>query len=226
LNGIEIQSLARTAAEIFRRLARDQTMQPESAIVATVDATNEATALALAAIGTRIKQIRVSRGMTLQSLSEASGVSPSMLSLVERGRASPSIGTLVVIASSLGVTMSDLVAQDVSAEEKLVVRAVEPKAIETAQHVIRRVLREDRSRGLSIAVNEYAPATGNADQPISHDGFEYGFVLEGQLTVTVEETTYVLGAGDLISYSSRRPHRIWNYSNARVRTIWLNLKRD
>jgi len=155
-----------------------------------------------------------------------SGLSPSMLSLVERGRASPSIGSLVVIASALGVTMSDLVANDPLPEERLVVRSSDAKAVETAQHVIRRVLREDKSRGLSVAVNEYAPGTGNADQPITHDGFEYGFILEGQLTVSVEETSYVLDAGDLISYSSRRPHRLWNYSDARVRTLWFNLSRD
>src|SRR3569833_1963158 len=164
--------------------------------------------------------------MTLQALSDSSGLSPSMLSLVERGRASPSIGSLVVIASSLGVTMSDLVAGDAAAEENLVVRASEPKAIETAQHVLRRVLREDRSRGLSIAVNEYAPGTGNADQAISHDGYEYGFILEGQLTVTVDGTGHVLNAGDLISYSSRRPHHLWNHGKSRVRTIWFNLTRD
>ncbi len=203
-------------------------MEPATDIPVTsaVNGFTEATASALTAIGIRIKEIRLARGMTLQTLSDASGLSPSMLSLVERGRASPSIGSLVVIASSLGVTMSDLVAGDETSEEKLVVRASEPKAIETAQHVIRRVLREDRSRGLSIAVNEYVPGTGNADQPISHDGFEFGFILEGRLTVTVDGMANVLEAGDLISYSSRRPHRIWNYSESRVRTIWFNLIRD
>lgn len=201
-------------------------MTTEGTAVSSVGGLGDPTTIALTAIGLRIKEIRSSRGMTLQGLSDASGVSASMLSLVERGRASPSIGTLVVIASSLGVTMSDLVAAEIVADEKLVVRASDPKSIETVQHVIRRVLREDRSRGVSIALNEYAPGTGSADQPVSHDGFEYGFVLEGQLTVTVDGTTYVLEAGDLISYNSHRPHRIWNYSHARVRTIWYNLTRD
>jgi transcriptional regulator with XRE-family HTH domain len=187
---------------------------------------NDATASALIAIGLRIKEIRLARGMTLQTLSDASGLSPSMISLVERGRASPSIGSLVVIASSLGVMMSELVRAEPTPEEKLVVRASETRPIETAQHVIRRVLREDRSRGLSVAVNEYAPNTGSADRPFTHEGFEYGFVLEGQLTVTVEETPYVLEPGDLISYRSRRPHRLWNYSAVRVRTLWINLTRD
>ncbi len=197
-----------------------------SAIVAEAENLPDAAASALTAIGIRIKEIRLTRGMTLQTLSDASSLSPSMLSLVERGRASPSIGSLVVIASALGVTMSDLVSRDPAPEEELVVRASEPKGIETAQHVIRRVLREDRTRGLSVAVNEYAPNTGNADQPVTHDGFEYGYILEGQLTVTVEEMSYILQLGDLISYSSRRPHRIWNYSGSRVRTLWLNLSRE
>jgi transcriptional regulator with XRE-family HTH domain len=186
----------------------------------------DATATALTAIGIRIRETRQARGMTLQGLADASGLSPSMLSLVERGRASPSIGSLVVIASSLGVTMSDLLAGDPAPEEKLVVRSSEQKAIETAQHVIRRLLREDRSRGVSVALNEYEPHTGNADRPITHDGFEYGFILEGKLTVEVDGTAYVLEAGDLISYSSRRPHRIWNHSEGRVQTLWFNLSRD
>ena len=85
----------------------------------------DATAAALTAIGLRIKEIRLARGMTLQTLSEASGLSPSMISLVERGRASPSIGSLVVIASSLGVMMSELVRAEPTPEEKLVVRGSE-----------------------------------------------------------------------------------------------------
>ena len=194
--------------------------------LALTDGVAEATAAALAAIGLRIREVRLKRAMTLQALSDASRLSQSMLSLVERGRASPSIGSLVVIASSLGVTMSELLAGDPAPEDMLVVRSSEQRAIETVQHVVRRLLREDKSRGVSVALNEYEPETGNAERPITHDGFEYGFILEGQLTVEVEGKAYVLQAGDLISYSSRRPHRIWNRSPARVRTLWFNLVRD
>ncbi len=187
---------------------------------------SDAAAIALAAIGVRIREVRLARSMTLQGLAEASGLSPSMLSLVERGRASPSIGSLVVIASALDVAMSDLLAGEPAPEERLVVRAAEQPAIETAQHVIRRLLREDRSRGVAVALNEYEPHTGSANQPVAHSGFEYGFILEGKLTVEVDGAAFVLGAGDLISYSSRRPHRIWNHGTQKVRTLWFNLDRD
>src|SRR5689334_13224610 len=130
------------------------------------DAVAETTASALAAIGIRIRETRLAKGMTLQGLADISGLSPSMLSLVERGRASPSIGSLIVISNALGVTMSDIIVNEPQQDERLVIRAKDQQIVETAEHVIRRVLREDRSRGISIAVNEYQPSTGSAENPI------------------------------------------------------------
>ena len=186
----------------------------------------ETTANTLAAIGFRIRELRQLRGLTLQELADVSGLSTSMLSLVERGRASPSIGSLIVIASALGVAMSDLLVNGSDSEEKIVVRASEARTVETAQHVVRRLLREDRTRGVSVAVNEYAPHTGSTEHPIAHEGFEYGFVLQGELTVEVDGTKHVLRQGDLIAYSSRRKHKIWNHGKTKVRTLWFNLDRE
>ena len=186
----------------------------------------ETTNSALTAIGGRIREARLSRGMTLQSLAAASGLSPSMLSLVERGRATPSIGSLIVIANALGVTMSEIVATVATAPAGVVVRRADHQIIETARHVIRRVLREDPSRGISIAINEYEPDTGSSDRPVSHDGYEYGLVLEGTLTIEVDGMSYVLTHGDLISYNSRKPHKIWNHGKRRLRTLWINLRRE
>lgn len=198
----------------------------EKNVDAASDNTDTVMNQALAAIGGRIRELRQSRNWTLQALASATGLSSGMLSLVERGRASPSIGSLIIISNVLDVTMSDLLAEGKAADEKIVVRYSEAKLIETSQHVIRRVLKEDQTHALSIAINEYEPHTGSSESPISHEGFEYGFVLEGKLSVEVDQAKYLLEPGDLISYSSRRPHRIWNHSAQKVRTLWINLKRD
>jgi transcriptional regulator with XRE-family HTH domain len=190
------------------------------------DEVARATAEILAGIGERIRTTRLAQGMTLQSLAAAANRSPSMLSLVERGRATPSIGSLVVIANCLGVAMSDLIAPGPPANPGVVVRVADQQIVETANHVVRRIIREDRVRGVSIAINEYQPNTGNSDQPVSHDGYEYGIVLEGTLSVEVDGTPFVLACGDLISYSSSKPHRLWNYTTEKVRTLWFNLQRD
>ena len=54
-------------------------------------------------------------------------------------------------------------------------------------------------------------------------GHEYGFVLDGKLTVEVDGQSYSLGKGDLISYSSRARHRIRNHGKRPARTLWFNL---
>lgn len=186
----------------------------------------ESAAQTLLAIGLKIREIRQMRGLTLQALAESTKLSPSMLSLVERGRASPSIGTLIVVANALAITMSDLLQSEPEADESLVVRADEAKIVETAEHVVRRQLRSDRDHGITIAVNEYAPHTGSNEKPISHEGFEYGYILAGQLTVEVDSQEHHLSKGDLISYKSTRPHRIWNNGETVTRTLWFNLNRD
>lgn len=193
---------------------------------AVVETAEDASNAVVAAIGNRLRALRQEREMTLQDLAEATDLSPSMLSLVERGRAAPSIQSLIVIANALNVTMSELIVTDQADDERIVIRAADQPFVKTAQNVVRRVLREDRARGISLAMNEYAPDTGSALKRGAHAGFEYGFVLEGQLTVELENVTYQLKAGDLISFESKRPHRFWNNGSKRVRTLWINLKGD
>ncbi|WP_256570591.1 cupin domain-containing protein [Bradyrhizobium sp. CCGUVB1N3] len=190
------------------------------------EAAEDSSSAVVAAIGNRLRILRQEREMTLQALAEATALSPSMLSLVERGRAAPSIQSLIVIANALNVTMSDLIVTEEPGEERVVIRTSDQPFVKTAQDAIRRVLREDRSRGISLAVNEYEPETGSSLKRGAHSGFEYGFVLEGTLTVELENVTYQLKAGDLISFESRRPHRFWNNGSKRVRTLWINLKGD
>jgi len=180
----------------------------------------------LAAIGLRVRELRLARGMTLKTLAAKTNLSPSMLSLVERSCASPSIGSLFVIASALGVTISDLIVHEHASEDGLVVRGSDQPAVETAKHVVCRILREDRTRGVSVTLNEFAPNTASAEKATAHDGFEYGYVLEGTLTVEVDGVLYELRAGELISYSSRRRHRLWNRSNGKARGLWFNISRD
>jgi transcriptional regulator with XRE-family HTH domain len=178
----------------------------------------------VAAIGNRIRRLRSEQRKTLKALAERTGVSPSMLSLVERGKTSPSIGTLVAISSALGVHMSDLLVDEEEPVQDLVSRRKDQHSFTTPLGVQRRVLRVDRSRGLEIAINEYEPDSGSARELTHHDGYEYGVVLKGRLTIELEgEVPQELRAGDLIAYPSTTPHRIWNHSSSHVQALWLNL---
>lgn len=184
------------------------------------------TADVLATIGRNIRALRNDRGLTLQALAEQTRLSPSMLSLLERGKTGPSIGTLVVIASALGAQMSDLLANDRGGADDIVSRVADQRVYETTAGVTRRILKRDRRRGVEIAMNVYKPGTASAPEPLAHEGCEFGVVLEGTLDVTVGGRSYSLQPGDLISYDSNRPHRFVNNGTSPTRTLWVNLKSD
>jgi transcriptional regulator with XRE-family HTH domain len=175
----------------------------------------------LAAIGQNVRRLRNEKGLTLQALAKRTGLSPSMLSLVERGKAGSSIGRLVVLASALDTEMSDLLG-DNGRDDECVSRSKSQRVVETVGGVSRRIATNDRKRGIEIAVNEYRPATASS---VRHEGFEYGIILQGRLEVTVQGQKHVLNPGDLISYSSTQPHRIANVGARPARALWINLRR-
>ena len=180
---------------------------------------------ALLAIGSRIRQLRGERGLTLQGLAEMTGLSSSLLSLVERGKTSPSIGTLVAIAHAFDVHMTDLMPETPATEVLPVLRHDEQRVYATPEGVTRRILRDDRIRGLELALNEYGPGGRSADSLLHHAGYEYGVVIEGTLTVEMDGDSFELQPGDSIAYDSTQPHRIMNKGRRAARAMWVNLDR-
>src|SRR5262245_32588337 len=109
----------------------------------------------IARIGTRIRDLRKMKAMPLRTLAESTGLSMSMLSLVERGKTSPSIGTLIAICSALDVHMGDLLAPAHLVPLDPVSRAADQAVVQTREGVERRILRDDRLNGVEIAINQY-----------------------------------------------------------------------
>jgi transcriptional regulator with XRE-family HTH domain len=177
----------------------------------------------LDAVGKNLRTLRRTRNLTLQALSERTGLSISMLSLLERGKASPSVGTLVVVSSELGVPISELLGSPPQ-EGEIITRYANQSVVTTREGVVHRVVTNDQSRGLEITLNQYGSGTANSAEPIAHAGFEYGLVLDGSLEVIVNGTAYSLGAGDLISYQSTQPHRIVNTGEQSASALWINLR--
>lgn len=179
----------------------------------------------LRAIGKNIRASRLAQGLTLTALADKTGLSPSMLSLVERGKASASVGTLVAISSVLDLHIADLLGKR-EHENEIVTSLANQNVLKGLRGVVHRVVADDHARGLQITFNEYGRGTSNSHDPITHKGFEYGLVLGGSLEVTVDGVKHSLSAGDLISYRSTRPHRIVNRGKVRASAIWINLRTD
>jgi transcriptional regulator with XRE-family HTH domain len=172
-------------------------------------------------IGRRIREAREASGLTLRAVSTATGLSTSMLSLVERGRTSPSIGTLVSICDALGMPMASLFAT-VDSADAVLIRSDETVS-HSAEGVTRRIIFDDRTHALELSEHVYAPGSASGDVPTHHSGEEIGIVIDGQLDVEVNNTTYELSAGDAVHFSSSAPHRFSNPRRRPARAVWVNI---
>lgn len=155
-------------------------------------------------------------------VAEATGLSPSMLSMVERGQANPSIGSLMAIAGALGVSMVSLFG-DPAQSGAPVIRADQQPVLTTRRGVRRRLLIRDGDSSVEVAENTYAPGTASAETPIRHLGREMGVVLNGALAVEVGGERYVLHPGDAVVFDSTTPHRFVNVGRGTARTLWINV---
>jgi transcriptional regulator with XRE-family HTH domain len=177
----------------------------------------------LRAVGRKLRLRRVERGFTLQAVAERTGVSAAMLSLVERGKASPSVGTLVAINSLLNLHIPELLGNTTDNQDP-VTRAKKQTLVKPLRGVTHRVIADDQARGLQMTLNHYSRGSANSPEPITHGGFEYGYVLDGELEVTVDGEAHRLRPGDLISYWSSKPHRIVNRGRKKATALWINLR--
>ena len=186
---------------------------------------NEKTNKTLTIIGNRIRELRSEKNLTLRTLAQISGISPSMLSLLERGKSAPSIGTLVLIATALDAQMNDLLETKNERKDNIVSYHNKQKVYSTSQGVTRRILKHERSLGVELAINEYNPKTNSNSEPKGHNGYEFGVVLQGELELQLEDSNFILNVSDAISYDSRIPHKISNNSNSIAKALWVNVKK-
>jgi transcriptional regulator with XRE-family HTH domain/quercetin dioxygenase-like cupin family protein len=195
-------------------------------------------------VGAGLRKHREDAGMSLRALAREVGVSPSLISQIEHGKASPSVATLYAIVSVLGVSLDELffhnprgaaAATDPSSSEPQagtgqegtppshwrapsegpVLRAANRLTLTLATGVRWERLTASHDPGVEFLHCTYAAGGESAppEELISHDGSEYGIVLEGRCGATVGEEDYELEAGDSIAFDSRTPHRIWNLSD-------------
>lgn len=174
-------------------------------------------------IGSRIRAAREARSMSIKDVAEATGLSAAMVSLVERGKTSPSIGTIVAISDTLGLSMASLFLAGQSPTSP-VVRREQQEVRATADGMTRRLLVTEPLIGYEISEHEYDP--GGCSGPIAthHSGFECGVVLAGSIYVELGNEKYLLKHGDVIRFRSPTPHRFVNAAQETSRALWFNMR--
>jgi len=164
-------------------------------------------------LGPKVRELRKQRNMTMGELAQATGLTPSALSQIERGRVDPAIRTLRAIADALRVPVFHFFLEEPS--PSIVVRKDERAHFTFPdRNVVNELLTPDLQRNLEMMTATLAPGTSTADAPMGHAGDECLFVLYGQALLEVGGSQYLLDAEDSIYIDAGVPHRITNPSDA------------
>lgn len=179
-----------------------------------------------AALGTRVRTLRLDAGLSLRSLGERAQLSASFLSLVERGQASMALTSLLRVATALGVSPTVFfAAEDTPPEPELgphIARGVRGHfgTLISPGRTYRLLSPGGAGLQLEPMLLTLDPQSGPT-APAAHLGEEFLLVMSGSVTCVVAGSMYVLSQGDSLHLSSEVPHAVYNEQLAPAELLWL-----
>lgn len=170
----------------------------------------DAAALARA-IGTRVRQERKGRELTLEQLANAAGVSRRMLVSVEQGTVNPSVGTLLRLSEALGVGLPTLV-EPPATKAVRVTRCGEGATLWTGVHGGTGVLLAATESPDVVELWDWtlAPAERHASKAHAAGTRELLQVQTGTVSLEIDGETHVLASGDAIAFHGDVDHAYAN----------------
>ncbi len=160
-----------------------------------------------AIVGGNLRRLRVQRGLSLERMARASGVSRAMLGQIELGQSTPTITVLWKIAQGLGLSIASLVAPNPT-RAALVLRRGEAQFLVSADgHWRSRALFPVERHPLT-EFHELELDAGKSEKIRAHVAGTNAnlVVLQGTLSVTLAPKHYLLGEGDALAFQSDVDH--------------------
>ena len=169
--------------------------------------------------GERLRRLRVKAHKTLKEVSEATGLSISFISALERGGSGASVASLRSLAGAYGVTMRELFGADLEAASPLV-RSTDRPVMQWDNGV----RFEEMASGEKTMDPSYlrVPIGAGSEGFYSHTGEEFIYVVSGHLHVELKDQgTYRMSPGDTLYFPSTTPHRWWAEEGP-VEAVYVN----
>ena len=169
-------------------------------------------------VGSKIKGIRESKNLTIEEISERSGLSVEQINSIENDQNLPSLGPLIKVARALGVRLGTFM-DDNDALGPVVTRAKDREAdssisfsngaADARKHMEYHPLAQQKAgRHMEPFIIDINPSD-NLDYKLSqHEGEEFIYVMEGELEVDYGKEKYSLLPGDSIYYDSIVKHHV------------------
>jgi transcriptional regulator with XRE-family HTH domain len=161
-------------------------------------------------IGPRLRAARKERGLTLDQLAEASGISTSTLSRLESGKRQANLELLLPLTRELRIGLDELIAPGVG----------DPRIRTTSYRTHGMTVQPLSPPGAPLSTYKISyPARRRRPDLQSHDGYEWVYVLSGRLRLLLGEHDLVLEPGEAAEFDTRVPHAITATADGPAETI-------
>lgn len=184
----------------------------------------------LSAIGARLKTVREAQNLTLKSLADSMGVTPSLLSQIENDKVQPSLNTLYQLAVRLQISVDELLGIEAGRDTRRrpgPVQRFEDNPVVELESGVRLELLAGGAAGivepLMVTYGPHSSTTAGALWS-RHLGYDFGVLLEGELTLRLGFEEHRIRAGDSVHFDTTQPHVYLNDSAVPARGVWFTLR--
>ena len=172
-------------------------------------------------IGRKLKELRMSKGLTQEELADRAELSKGFISQLERDLTSPSIATLVDILQCLGTDLKDFFC-DVS-DDQVVFHETDyfEKTDTELKNTIQWII-PNAQKNIMEPIRLTLEPGGSTYPDIPHEGEEFGYVLEGSLVLHLGDAVYKIKKGESFYFNPEKTHYVENENERPAKFIWVS----
>jgi transcriptional regulator with XRE-family HTH domain len=180
-------------------------------------------------MGKRIKKQREQLGLLLKDLSVEIGVTSSLISQIEKGKAFPSIVTLKKVAVALNTTVGALIGENENLVKHPLLKSKERRFVKendrgTSLHLLSY---HDPSKRIEPYIIQFEKeANSEGIMTSNYPGQEFCFVLKGSFETKIDDQKYKLHEGDGFYFDSKKSHLFRNTSKHNAELLWVITPHD
>ena len=165
-------------------------------------------------VGSRVKAVRETRGLSLLDISQRTDLDISLLEQIEEGAVAPPLGTVIKLAKALEMKMGFFISGKenrpytiVRRQDRKIISRYDSKKGERYGYQYESLAPHKKERHMEPFLVTLEP-TGAEEGSSTHDGQEFIYVLEGTMEVRLDSEIHILEPGDSIYYDSTVPHLV------------------
>ena len=170
-------------------------------------------------VGVRLRELREERKVSMRGLAVKSGLSANALSMIERGKTSPSVSTLYKLSEAMGVDITVFFGKPVERQPIVFMKAEERPRV-SFQRGVWEDLGGARFTGrMEPFILTLENGGGSGPNVMLHSGHEFVFCLRGTLEYQVENQVFVLEPGDSLIFAAHLRHKWRNPGDTVVNAL-------